>query len=973
MVRLQTNRWYGREGQSRARGRATPSPNNSRRLISLCILLALVLVLMQKASNPSYVRNAFSALGVPLDPQAATETAVPLDAFADDEASTSPLQRTYRELLPKLLQDATGTQLRTLAKTWFRPAAASPQPQTLEQPQTPEQQTLEPATTAGEQSPAAGEPGEATETGETTETASLSTLGASVAKQHRAMADSLAGSLSASDSKWSEPFNKFTEDVTRWSANLDDASHSDLRAGLSPEFVDTLTTYLDSYLIGTLRDASPWETSESLAFWRLLQRTGQASDERAGGTDSEPPLISTLQLESQRTFYRGHNIRFRGSVRRAEWITKSYPDLAMHAGYGILWLRGADRSQQPVAIYTTDELAKTLAEKQVDTPEGSSFQAIEFPEVELTGIVAKRLAYGATSGVQVAPTVFASKLTWLNATPITPDLQADAPNNFEVGRMVVVALLIAGAGLTVMLLTKPKQRPTRSKAKPNQGSLLLLLCGALVLSQAQPACAVQSGPAESAESSSTLPPWARDDASRKLAELMVKRLGEVLDPNGINRITAYISGEDPSKFPDAALKAMHALDQFGWTRALELGKQIEFDTAICSLRVVNKSGLVRLAMPVPLTEAQQAWFPYETLYRLEVDLDPPTTPLTADNNNAENNSPEINSVPQLVHVFCRSVPSAWLTSKQLRQPVTIKGLAINPAVLPGSPEDSPQTPFCILVDTPQWTIPPAFEIANLQPELKPQWLRLGQAGWNLSAIDLIAAQDQRGLSSGEQEAFYSFLRIAATLPWSEKEATTDTLQILGKPRENLGQSVSWLVRIVQASAVQLTDPRAVQTLGADRYYQYDGFVDIGQQKIRYKVALDNQSRMDPSAIPATETIEFQGEFPVTIVSAHPHLLTTEQLNNGRLSWEIGHYAKVHGEFFRLWSYHSEMLESKGSSSRQVAPLVAANSLALAASPESVAANPVGWFSAAIAFVVLGILGIIGFYVAFPLIRRRSKA
>lgn len=918
MVRLRTNRGYGspvRQGRS---FQAANSSNSSRRLISLCILLALVLVLIQRASDPRYVRNAFSALGVPLDDHQ-VDSHRELDALhlptpnVSNPASESPLARTCRDLIPKVFGDANGIELRELSKRWFSRGVTSP--------------------------------------GENVTSASLQLF-----RQANDKLSEVASSVSSAEPQWIEALDRFNEDFQLLESNLSEiktvteASEQAWRTKLSQEFTLVLNNFLDSFLLGTLRDASPWEPSESVGFWRLLQRTNETSsnsEDTASGDQPRIPLINTLQLESDRSVYRGSVVRYQGSVRRAQWIEKENPEFALASGYGVLWLRGSDRSRQPIAIYTTDELAKVLSSRELGDGD-------EFPEIELTGIVAKRLAYGSPAGVQVAPTIFASHLSLISGS--TAETVA-VPENFNIAWIILAASLLAVAILIPLFFGKGWRLTRRTRSSPMRQLLPMLLFGSLTF-QVSAVLAIQNESEKSVSPSADDGlPWARDDADAKLATLLSERLQSVLDATAIADLQVKTSGDNPVAVPEAALKVMHTISQIGWSRALRLGKQIEFDQADCSLRVVELSGTARLAAPIALSSSQLAWFPYDKLYRIGVEF--------AEEQAAVGST----TGPPLLDVYCRTLPSNWLTSKQLRQSVSLQGLAIYPRLSPGN--DSNLLPLCVLVDSPTWIIRPDADLASLQPDIKPEWRQLGQNGWNLTWADLVLARNQSKLANDEQEAFYSFLRVTSKLDWADQNIAEKPMQLLGKPRENLGQPLSWLVRIVQAAVVQVQDPQAVQTLGIDRYYQFDGFVDIGQQKIRYKVPVESENTTAYSSQANSDVIEFQGEFPITIVSVSPQLLTAEQLSSGVLSWQVRHYAQLDGFFYRIWSYHSELLESKGSQARQIAPLVVASSLTFANSPRPSNGHALGWFNVAIGVVLLGVLGLLGYYIMLPQRRRRG--
>ena len=150
MVRLRSQRWYSSDGQRRSRSIVATREFGVRRLISLCFLLALIVVMMQKSSDPKYVRNAFRTLGVPFDEQIDTQphsaAHQPRSSAADVNAArkgptdgsssarsntTSDPQwfATCQDLIPRLLDDQSNADTTLLAARWFSiQTSSNPEP-----------------------------------------------------------------------------------------------------------------------------------------------------------------------------------------------------------------------------------------------------------------------------------------------------------------------------------------------------------------------------------------------------------------------------------------------------------------------------------------------------------------------------------------------------------------------------------------------------------------------------------------------------------------------------------------------------------------------------------------------------------------------------------------------------------------------------------------------------------------------------
>ena len=113
MVRLRRDRWYTADGQKRSRSRVKQQGLGGRRLISLCFLLGLVVLLMQRSADPKYISNAFRALGVPL------EDSSPVTGRVTGVSATSTSGPNTHTLTPKHSQQSFGQ--RCFLRLWYRP------------------------------------------------------------------------------------------------------------------------------------------------------------------------------------------------------------------------------------------------------------------------------------------------------------------------------------------------------------------------------------------------------------------------------------------------------------------------------------------------------------------------------------------------------------------------------------------------------------------------------------------------------------------------------------------------------------------------------------------------------------------------------------------------------------------------------------------------------------------------------------
>ncbi len=902
----------------------------------MCLLLALVVLLMQKATDPRHVSNAFQALGVPLTPDEPLDSTMPtksqepinqersgLEAdlpSSDSDRDASPAaarwRTTCRDMLPRLLESASTADVSELGLHWFGSEASS-------------------GTNLGVHD-------------ELSESLLSLKNNAEIV-----LADSIRQTQSpkfpqAEQTAWLQPLRRMESQWQQlWKNRFANTDPTSADAGLDAEFAIALSDYLDGQLVRGLRDATPWTQRETTAFWRLIQR-GQ------GGVAvlvRQPPIVNTLQLESEADAFRGQLVRFRGTARRIELVTKGHPQMAPATAYWEMWLRGEDDSVQPVAVYTSDPAAGKLVQ-QINP------RTADFPAVEVTGYFAKRLAYASQAGVEVAPTLFATQVKPLAASQIptatnSPTLSTDSP---EFQTQLLIALVSGGLLAGILLgpivahfLNRSKHtRDALGKSSAKKTIVPTLLCW-LAASGLSPTAPRMHGARCCAQDP---PPWVLSPQDDPVAGALSEGLQTAFDPTAISALRDYLRGQT-TVFPNQCLKGIQLLNKLGWPTSLEFVSPIETASDI-KLASEQICGWVRLAMPVELDQTQRSWYQTQEkpeLMRLEIQLQPdlfgpPSSPLKG--------AEQLESQP-LVTVFCRYVPSQWLSSSQLRQPVRLQAISLR---------DSHSSQIvCAIAERPQWLLPEATEVDSLLPPVSPQYLQLAKHGWDLFNIDVVAERHQAALAGDEAEAFYSLMRIANRLSEVPSSTESKPLELLSQAKQSLGKPVRWRVRLVSGTVVQVPDRRMQEVLGDSAYVQFDGFVEIGNDRVSYQVL---------TADPNSQRIEFQGEFPITIVSRldTPFAPPKKQLAQ-QASWQVGQYALLEGTFYRMWSYQSQLVRSRSSDSqaRQLAPLIVASKLS--ATAPAVENNPesMGWFGWALCISVVGILAAIWIAI-FSLDQRR---
>ncbi len=984
MVRLRKERWYSLDGQRRVRRRVQTEVAGMRRVVSLGFLLVLVLILMNRARDPQYISNFFSALGVPLEgssgsveqrepstPERPGRTAPNPSSVAPGRniasvgtaanrpvATSSPQSRweaACRDLVGRVLGRATEDQVRCVAWEFFQlpdPVSEGSQGASVGAVPNPSPVGLEIV------DPTLLPSGLDTRQAlEDVRSASLQELAEVLRRVGR------------QDGPWRDVVDRFSREWDRlWSILLEDhavadrpaeaghrgaepegdfgaAEASHLRstdpgadAGVDADLERALTDWLDQRLMEMLVEASPWKRREGIAFWRLLQRAQGVG--RRNSADSLPgPELTTVQLLAEAQRWRGHPVRYRGTVRRCDAVRKACRAFGVR-GYAVVWLRGADRSNQPIAVYVPSAMAGELVDRYSSSGEA---------QVVVDAIVGKKLAYASPAGLQVTTTLFARQVQ-------TGERSAKTNGWLETGPRwwVPYAVGMGASGLIAVLviLTLLKRRGPRAEPRTRGGAAaedaakslaLLLVCFA--------GAAAQPVRAQTADGQGELLPWAESDATERKLELVRSMVVQSIAPEASERFSDEMLGRPVDRLPDAVLKVLHLVERFR-VEDLPAGGEFAFGAEDrWALRLGSWSVWCESIVDAPLADDQRDWFDPQAnrrVFALQGRLE-------ADGAEAQEQASEGPSDAG-VTIWSLDVPQFWLDAAALHQPSRIHGLAW----VDRREEGRVLALFC---RRPAWIVP-RQAVDACRPQLPPEWRQLALGGWDLGWVDVVRRNNQHPIGQEEAPALFSLLRIIDQQSVAEGAVAPaeDPLQVFSAGEDALLKPVRWSVRLVSGSVVEVDDASQRRWLGGDRYFQLDGFVDIGNRRIRYRT----------QDMPPGESIEFEGEFPVTILVRTPGDLVPEEARRGAVrGWEIGRYAEVQGRFYRMWAYESELMERKASGGRQAAPLVVAHTVRPTVPQIRSSAGSV-WFTYALGFALILILGYVLFSAANSLPRRRRR-
>ncbi|MFO0943351.1 MAG: hypothetical protein U0930_21665 [Pirellulales bacterium] len=574
MVRIRRDRWYSGENQKKIRRGVPSNASGTRRVLSLVFLLALVMLLMQKISNPQTLSNAFRSLGMQLDEPVVDATHPELEAVASAKSDPESLQskaenstqatnesesqsdrawvKTCQDLLPRVLEEATVEQVEQLALLLFS-AADKP-----------------------------------------TSRSSSSTIGELDIRPILQPLQSRLDLSQQSDKLWNERLLRFQN---QWDL-LNSLSKADAQLSeatkLDDQFRKQLTEQLDKRLLGALRDASPWVGGETVGFGRLLQRSRSFAS-----VGKNAAQVSTRQLDTEFSKLRGDWVKFRGTVRLVETVKRPQP-LLDQSVYYVLWLRGQDQSAQPVAVYTAQPIAEKFARE---------VQAEQFPEVEVIGLVGKKLAYGSSSGVQVTPTLFADAIVQFAASQATAKPASPAITNTQ--WMLVSVVVIVGS----LFFAVPVWKQLRKRKRVSSSAALLIVASIVVQSpciQAS-ACApqtqqqAQSQSSQQSEVGGQEPPWnKKGDIALQLKKIAEQRLQPLFTTELREQLAEVIDGRS-TEAPDFVLRSIYAIKQAGWKQIWDAGHSIKLDEQF-SLVPADLQGTVRVVQSLNLSDFQQEWF-----------------------------------------------------------------------------------------------------------------------------------------------------------------------------------------------------------------------------------------------------------------------------------------------------------------------------------------------------------------------------
>jgi hypothetical protein len=281
---------------------------------------------------------------------------------------------------------------------------------------------------------------------------------------------------------WVERRLRGTSPADGGSAQVDTVLHDAAdRPGLEGLLERSATGPSDAVVIGSAADESPpaeameiganeralaavqddtvFRESDAEAWFGLFETLRSTPPEALRA--SRPRAVGFNELFGQPESFRGRLVRFRGSIRRLEWLAAPANNSNM-TGYWQAWLRPQAGPPSPIVVY----FLELPPEWRMASGWEGDARDVDLP-VEVIGYFFKRWAYRATDTIRTAPLVVAR-------SPLPLALPSPASSSVWLGVAIVsfMAGLVGLAALSLWLLNRraPRRRPAAVATLPGSAA-----------------------------------------------------------------------------------------------------------------------------------------------------------------------------------------------------------------------------------------------------------------------------------------------------------------------------------------------------------------------------------------------------------------------------------------------------------------------------------------------------------------------
>jgi hypothetical protein len=396
MSRHKRERWYSLDGQSQSRSTAYARSSGTRRIVSLIILLALVLVLIQQTSDTKKVEQVATAIGLLPNPNQGSDPQTIDGIYREPTLDFNPDNREWiyesialetasqevqinRLIWETLLKRASPSTVASLAQRFFA-------------------KTVEPSE-------------EDISTSKLSELQSWFTDSQILLSQWSTIETQNAEALFLDEQAKYEQAKVDESPISRfivWLNTHEELFGTGVVGGLldeSDEVLRGLKLALDSKLLEGVFDCEPWWPKERVTLLRTWQRLGLLRDLLANNQTSlsSIPKVNVPQIVSESHSIRGRPIRLEGTIVKLDRKQSIEKSGFGQWSYQDVWLRPNDASNQPVCV--------SVPVSNVD----NSTKIGEGTQVVVCGFFIKRIAYASERGAEVGPVMLAAYVGPRNA------------------------------------------------------------------------------------------------------------------------------------------------------------------------------------------------------------------------------------------------------------------------------------------------------------------------------------------------------------------------------------------------------------------------------------------------------------------------------------------------------------------------------------------------------------------------------
>ena len=226
--------------------------------------------------------------------------------------------------------------------------------------------------------------------------------------------------------------------------------------------LDSLQKTLDARAWKAVEDNTVLRSADNEAWNRVWELVALPA------TTAQAESVTFVQLFAQSKAYRGRAVRVEGTARLGYRVRSRTKRQGMD-GYYVLWLRPADGTDSPIAVYVASLPAgfPPLAERTPASNDTTSNGTVLHEDVTVSGVYFKRWLYGSQGGPNLAPLIIGSITDW---SP--PATSSDGDDAFQRSAPAAFLLTIAAASIVCGLLgwVLARRRRDRSVRGPNRNA-----------------------------------------------------------------------------------------------------------------------------------------------------------------------------------------------------------------------------------------------------------------------------------------------------------------------------------------------------------------------------------------------------------------------------------------------------------------------------------------------------------------------